>query len=109
MPKKWKAPTVPEVQHSIRFSLEQWRHLHKKGGTDPFYSDGSNMNIVREQIIHAQVHLRELCKTEKVRRCPIEARLKPPKLVSRDYCAPRSKSGKCRELRAAAKKSRRAR
>lgn len=108
MAKKKKGPTIPELQKSIRDSLKRWNHLKKNGGTDPFWPDGANMNLVRNHISHDQGKLRELCKEQKVRPCPIEVRIKSPPHVTEQYCAPRSKAGPCRERRAEArKKSRR--
>lgn len=106
MARKLKGPTIPELQQSIRDSFKRWNHLHKKGGTDPFYPDGTNLNLVRNHVFYYQGQLRELCKEQKVRPCPIEAKLKPPRHVSEEYCAPKSKAGPCRERRAAARKRR---
>lgn len=108
MAKQKKGPTIREVQKSIRDNFKRWSHLKKKGGTDPSWPDGTNMNLVRNHVSYYQGQLRDLCKEQKVRPCPIEAKLKPPPAVSETYCAPKSKAGPCRERRAEArKKSRR--
>jgi hypothetical protein len=107
MAKKKKGPTIPELQSQIRASFKQWKKYKKSGGTDPSWPDGTNMNLIRSHVFSGQRRLRELCKEEKVRPCPIEAKLKAPPPVSDEYCAPRSKSGPCRERRAAARKRKR--
>lgn len=94
MPKRRKAPTVPELQKSIRETYKRWGKLKRKGGTDPFWPDGTNMNLVRNHVFYYQIQLRDLCKAEGVRPCPKEARLKPPPAVSENYMAPGSKSAK---------------
>lgn len=107
MAKKDKGPTIPELQQNIRDRFKRWDHLKKKGGQDPFWPDGSNMNLVRNHVFYYQGKLKELCKEKKIRPCPIEAKMKPPPAVSNEYCAPKSKSGPCRERRAAARKKKR--
>lgn len=102
-----KGPTIPELQQSIRASFKRWSHLHKKGSTDPFWPDGTNLNLVRNHVFYDQDRLRALCKEQKIRPCPIEAKMKPPREVSNRYCAPRSKAGPCKERRAAARKRKR--
>lgn len=104
MTKKRKTPTIPELQKSIRTEFKRWGHVHKRGAGDPSWPDGTNMNLVRNHVFYDQGKLRELCKEQKVRPCPVEAKLKPPRHVSQNYCAPRSKSGPCRERRAALRK-----
>lgn len=34
-------------------SWNQWQNLHKHGGSDPFWSDGVNMNLVRNHMLYA--------------------------------------------------------
>ena len=33
-------------------SFERWEYLKEHGGSDPFYADGANMNLVRNHIMH---------------------------------------------------------
>lgn len=104
MKRRQKGPTIQELQRSIRNNFKHWSKLKKVGGTDPFWPDGANLNLVRSHVFYYQGQLRELCKEQKVRPCPIEAKMKPPRHVSDEYCAPKSKAGPCRERRAAAGK-----
>jgi hypothetical protein len=106
MVKKQKGPTIPEVQKAIREDFKHWDKLRRKGGGDPGWPDGTNMNLVRNHVFYDQGKLRELCKEQKVRPCPVEAKLKPPRAVSNNYCAPKSKAGPCKARRAAARKRR---
>lgn len=36
-------------------SFERWEHLKEYGGSDPFYSDGVNMNLVRNHIVERRI------------------------------------------------------
>lgn len=38
---------------------ERWDHLYEHGGSDPFWSDGSNANMVRNQIIFCKRRIEE--------------------------------------------------
>ena len=38
---------------------ERWDHLYEHGGSDPFWSDGSNANIVKNQIIYCKRKIEE--------------------------------------------------
>lgn len=103
MAKRKKGPTIEDLQKGIKDSLKHWKQLRRKGGTDPFYPDGVNMNLTRNHVIYDQGQLRDLCRAQKVRPCPLEARLKLPRKVSEDYCAPNSKAGPCVTRRKARK------
>jgi hypothetical protein len=89
-----KPPTPEELVRQIRFERKHWKDVHAHGTTDPFYEDGTNLNLVRNHVIYYQEQLRELCKAQKIRPCPKEAREKPPRHVSEIYMAPRSKAAK---------------
>lgn len=94
MASRKKEPTVEELQASIRKSLKRWETLKKHGGTDPFWPDGMNLNLVRNHIINDRERLRERCKALRVRPCPRESRVKVPQAVSQYYMAPGSKAAK---------------
>lgn len=41
-----------QLAEVIRESHEQWKRLWKNGGSDPFWTDGVNLNLVRNHIIY---------------------------------------------------------
>ena len=41
-----------ELGRMIAESLSQWRFLKEHGGSDPFWPDGTNMNLVRNHVIY---------------------------------------------------------
>lgn len=49
-----------QLAEVIRESHEQWKRLWKNGGSDPFWPDGVNLNLVRNHIIYG----RRLCEEE---------------------------------------------
>jgi len=99
---KKKPATIPSLTKTIRDQFRHWSKLELRGGTDPFYADGANMNLTRGHIFIEQAQLRKLCKQGEVP-CPLEATRRPPRKMPEDYCAPLSKAGPCRKKRAAAR------
>jgi len=96
---KRKEPTIRDLRKGLRDSFSHWEKLKKRGGQDPFYADGVNLNLTRGHIFIRQAELRKLCKAQSVRPCPAEASRKPPPKVAATYCAPKSKAGPCRAAR----------
>ena len=47
---KWKA--MVNYGAELRSEYARWRELRDRGGTDPFWSDGVNMNLVRNHILY---------------------------------------------------------
>jgi hypothetical protein len=83
---------IVDLSASIRLSVQHWKEVKAKGTTDPFWPDGTNLNLVRNHIIYDKGKLRELCKGRKG--CPVEVRVKVPKRVSEGYMAPNSKAAR---------------
>jgi len=92
--KKKKEPTAAELAEAVRRSFDDWEHIRKKGTTDPTWGDGTNMNLVRSHILNDQERLREACKREGLKKCPFEARRKPPRMYRDNYLAPPRRKGK---------------
>ena len=40
------------LAEELEKSFERWEHLKEHGGSDPFYADGTNMNLVRNHIMY---------------------------------------------------------
>lgn len=43
-----------QLAEVIRESHEQWKRLQENGGSDPFWTDGVNLNLVRNHIIYGR-------------------------------------------------------
>lgn len=79
-------------EQNLKEAFLRWDHLSQYGGSDPFWSDGVNLNLVRNHIIYSK---RELEKTiqSKEELPPIYYRETPPE-VDGDYYVD---SGKIRD------------
>lgn len=47
------------LEEELKERYEHWEHLLKYGGQDPFWEDGSNMNLVRNHIINIKRQMEE--------------------------------------------------
>jgi len=85
-----------DYEKALSDSFDRWNYLYQKGGQDPFYSDGVNLNLVRNHIIYYKRQIEETMKPEQYP--DIYNRETPPE-VSMDYMANPD------EIRAAAEKT----
>lgn len=85
-----------ELGRKISESLSRWKDLKEHGGSDPFWPDGVNMNLVRN---HVMAFKRECESQLSPEEYPPEYHLETPPVVSSDYMA------RSEEIRANAKKS----
>lgn len=58
---------VGQLAQGMEERFEQWNYLKEKGGSDPFYEDGINMNLVRNHIFHYRRQIKELCDKKGIR------------------------------------------
>lgn len=64
MPKKKKIPPLEQLQALVAQCNERydrWNYLHKNGGVDPFWSDGVNLNLIRNHIYYYKREIKALC------------------------------------------------
>jgi len=81
MPKKTKQK---DFEAALKESFNRWENLYQYGGSDPFWSDGCNLNLVRNHILNDK---REITETMPAGQYPdIYYRETPPE-VDRDYMA----------------------
>lgn len=57
--------TLEIYKSGITDSIQRWKFLDTHGGSDPFWSDGCNMNLVRNHILYYRRQLELLCESEK--------------------------------------------
>ena len=90
MVKKYTKPTTEqEIEHlrkDIVQELAHWKNLRKYGCQDPFWPDGTNMNLVRNHIIYDKERLKELIPDGNL---PEEYYLPTPPVVDNNYLAPK--------------------
>ncbi len=80
----------------LQKDFDRWEHLRVFGGSDPFYADGANMNLVRNHILHGKLMIEQTMKPEQY---PVIYHRETPPEAARDYMA------RAVEIRANAKKS----
>ena len=86
--KKKKTPEQ-EIQGlciDIRMEIVNWMHMNESGCQDPFYADGTNMNLTRNHIIYDKQRIREICEEHGIP-LPEEAYLPTPPEVDIYYMA----------------------
>jgi len=57
MAKKAKEDPLDELEKSYA----RWRNLYENDGSDPFWPDGVNLNLVRNHIIYYKRQIEETC------------------------------------------------
>lgn len=67
-------------------SIQRWKHLKEFGGQDPFWTDGVNMNLVRNHVIYAKNKIYAISKKYKLP-IPDEFYLQTPPEVDDLYMA----------------------
>lgn len=86
MKSKSAGDKVSECCQNIRQEIEHWKDINQNGCSDPFWSDGCNMNLTRNHIIYYQSKIREIC-TENRLPLPDEYYLAVPPEVNANYMA----------------------
>lgn len=64
MPKKKKISPLEQLQALVAQCNERydrWNYLRENGGSDPFWSDGVNLNLIRNHICHYKREIKALC------------------------------------------------
>ena len=62
MKKKTPQQELEQLRFQIRQSIGQWRYIKEHGCQDPFWTDGVNMNLVRNHIIYDKRQMEEICR-----------------------------------------------
>jgi hypothetical protein len=70
----------------IRKEIECWEYINKNGCNDPFWPDGTNMNLTRNHIIYAKDQISEICEVNNLP-IPEEMYLPIPPEVNDYYMA----------------------
>lgn len=75
-----------ELSKSLEERFDRWEHLKEYGGSDPFWEDGCNMNLVRNHISFSKREIKEMCDKEGSKLPEIYSRETPPE-VDNNYMA----------------------
>lgn len=92
MAKKSKSKTPQEqMQEAVAELVERhnrWQNLYENGGSDPSWSDGVNLNLVRNHIHFTKRKIEKLVEEHKELSFPAEyEKIEIPQEVSNDYMA----------------------
>jgi len=85
-----------KISDELKKAFDRWDELYVSGGKDPFWSDGCNLNLVRNHIIHYKRELEALIGNQDY---PSIYHKETPQEVPRDYMA------RSEEIRTNAQKS----
>ena len=77
---------VKEYCQCIHREIEHWKNINQNGCSDPFWSDGCNMNLTRNHIIYEQEQIRKICEENQIT-LPEEYYLSIPPEVDMNYMA----------------------
>ena len=86
MKEKTVEERVSECKKNIIDELAQWKAINENGCNDPFWSDGCNMNLVRNHVIYYKRELARICE-ESGLTLPSEYYLPLPPEVDNQYMA----------------------
>lgn len=79
-----KKETVEDLYRNLQQSFDHWHILYTQGGSDPFWADGVNLNLVRNHILYYRKRIDELSPDETRREL---YHREPPPVVESDYMA----------------------
>ena len=99
MKKETTEQRLKKLCNGIIYEREVWKHINEEGCNDPFWPDGTNMNLTRNHILSYRNEIAEICE-ECGFSIPEEYFLKVPPVVPDNYVAvtPRQK-GRIEKLR----------
>ena len=83
MSKKNPFDTVLTFAEEIKKAVKHWCDIREHGCSDPFWPDGTNLNLVRNHIIYYKKQISEICLTCGVI-APEEFYIETPPVVPED-------------------------
>lgn len=66
MKKKTPEQELKELCKNIRKEIGYWENINQNGCNDPFWADGTNMNLTRNHIIYAKRQISEICEKTRI-------------------------------------------
>lgn len=61
MKKQTPVSQVAEYAQRIKLEINYWNQLYQFGGSDPFWPDGTGLNLTRNHIIAYKMDIQKLC------------------------------------------------
>lgn len=82
----------------LNYSHEHWKDINDNGCSDPFWADGTNMNLVRNHIIYYRRQIEDIC-SETVKAFPSEYYYPIPPVIDNNYMANLNQKERVKRLR----------
>ncbi len=60
MAKKSRKDPIEELYAELEQAYEHWQYLYENGGSDPFWPDGVNLNLVRNHILYYKGEIQKI-------------------------------------------------
>jgi len=83
---------------NLKLEVDDWIFTQKRGCNDPFWSDGANINLIRNHIIYYKNEIAEICQ-ETGEELPSEYYLPTPPVVDNNYMANLEQKERVKRLR----------
>lgn len=77
---------IKECVNKLVKEIDIWRHIQEQGCNDPFWTDGCNMNLIRNHILYYKRQIRGICEENSIS-LPDEYYLPTPPEVEDGYMA----------------------
>lgn len=72
------------LRENLQKEVDRWISINENGCSDPAWTDGVNMNLVRNHIIAYKRDLKELCNEQGITP-PLISKISTPPLVDKTY------------------------
>lgn len=86
MKKKTPEQELKALCRDIRREIDHWDDINENGCNDPFWADGTNMNLTRNHILYAKERVADICEQHSIT-IPEEMYLPTPPEVDNCYMA----------------------
>ena len=86
MKKQTPESQIAEYAQRTKLEINYWNQLYQFGGSDPFWPDGTGLNLTRNHIIAYKMDIQKLCE-EYALPVPTEADCPTPREVDNNYMA----------------------
>lgn len=88
---------IETCKNGILESISRWKKINAEGGSDPFWCDGVNMNLLRNHVLYYRMQLKEAC-NEAACILPYEYYLPVPPVVPDNFMGNRKQKQRIKNL-----------
>lgn len=66
MKKRTKEQVIRDLRQNILHEIDHWENINRNGCNDPFWPDGTNMNLTRNHIIYTKRQIAQICEEHSI-------------------------------------------